>query len=325
MPSHPWNSPAIVLNRDSGTIAGIGPEKVVEGLKALFEKEGITPQIEAVSGPEILGALDRAINGPSDMIIIGGGDGTVASAATRLAGQSKPLGILPLGTFNLAARDMGMPLDWEAAALALLDAPVGEMDLLDLDGELYFCVLVLGFYPALAMGREEYHGSWIIKSLKSLREIFTFVASFPPLHLTFQDENGNKVQQRSRMVIIANNDYEDFFGLIPKRGTLDGGFLTVYVSSHKTRWGLFRSFFSWVRGKWKQDKEMHFFHAKELEIAVRRKRRLPVMRDGELSKLKLPLKVVLRPKAIRVLAPRLAEEAKKAEEAKLAEAEKTAE
>lgn len=308
MPTHPRKQPAIVLNIESGTIAGIGPDKVVEGLREVFAGEGITAEIDAVPGKEIPDALDRALKGAADFVIIGGGDGTVASAATRLAGQEKPLGILPLGTFNLAARDMGMPLDWKEAALALLDAPVGDMDLLDLDGDLYFCVVVLGFYPALAMGREQYHGSWIVKSWKTMIEIFQSVATFPPLHLTFEDENGEKLIRRSRMVVIANNDYEDLFGLIPRRSSLDGGFFTVYVSSHRTRWGIFRSFLSWVRGKWKQDREMDFFQAKELEIAVLGRRRLPVMRDGEISKLKLPLKLAIRPKAIRVLAPRLAEE-----------------
>ncbi len=312
MSTHLWQRPVVVLNVESGTIAGIGPGVVVSGLREVFGEEGVKAEIEAVRANEIPAALDRALSGPGDVVIVGGGDGTVASAATRLAGRGKPLGLLPLGTFNLAARDMGMPLEWMEAARELLDAPAAEMDLLDLAGELHFCVVVLGFYPALAMGREEYHGSWVVRSLKTLREIWRSVATFPPLHLTFEDENGGKRIRRSRMVVIANNDYEDLFGLLPRRRSLDGGFFTVYVSAHRTRWGIFRSFASWVRGRWKQDQEMDFFHARELEIAVRGQRQLPVMRDGEVSRLRLPLKLAIRPRAIAVLAPRQAEEERSA-------------
>ena len=66
----------------------------------------------------------RRVGAMPDAVIVGGGDGTVAAAATIFAGQDKPLGILPLGTFNLAARDVGMPLDWQEAAKLLVTAPV---------------------------------------------------------------------------------------------------------------------------------------------------------------------------------------------------------
>ena len=59
--------------------------------------------------------LRQALHGETDAVIVGGGDGTVAAASTVFAGQDEPLGILPLGTFNLAARDAAMSMDWQLA------------------------------------------------------------------------------------------------------------------------------------------------------------------------------------------------------------------
>ncbi len=304
MTSSPRKSLAVILNRESGTLANLGPSLVEDELKSLFEGLGCEVSIRNLPGKEVSAAIKEARDGDAEAVIVGGGDGTVAAAATILSGQSKPLGILPLGTFNLAARDVGMPLDWREAAEWLVSAPAGEMDLLDVDGKLFLCVVVLGFYPSLAMGQPEYHGNWIIKSFRTLFQTLRGVAMYPPLHLQFTSDGTVQVH-RTRMALMANNDYEDMFGLIPKRSSLDAGYFTVYISKHDSAWGLFRSVVSWILGKWKQDREITVIRATDLEIDVKRKRRVAAMMDGELERLTLPVRVKLRPKALWVIAPRL--------------------
>lgn len=306
MPDASRRNLCVILNRESGTISNLGPEEVAAGLKEEFEQMGCAVEVSLLSGDELGAALTKARDGAADAVIIGGGDGTVASAATIFAGHEKPLGILPLGTFNLAARDVGMPLDWREAARALATAPVGAMDLLDVAGKLYMCMVVLGFYPALVMGQPEYHGSWIVKSIRTLWDAMRSAATFPPLHLNLQE--GDRVERhRTRIALLANNDYEDLFGIIPRRKSLDAGYFTVYVSKHQTQLGLMRSLIAWVMGRWKEDREIVTMHATDLEIRVTRKRRIPVMMDGELEKLPMPLRIKIVPKALHVIAPRLAE------------------
>ncbi len=306
LPAARWKHIAVVLNRESGTLANLGPDTVVAGLMEIFGKEGCTVDVQSVPAREVQGALEKARDGEAEVVIVGGGDGTIASAATIFAGQTKPLGFLPLGTFNLAARDVGMPLDWQVAARTLLEAPTGQMDLLELQGKLYLCVIVLGFYPTLALGRPEYHGNWLVKAWRTLTQALQDVTTFPPLDLKMRDEQGREVNQRTRIVLLANNDYEDVFGLLPQRKSLDAGYFTMYVSKHRTRWGLLRAFFAWLIGRWKQDREITVMHASELTIHARRRKRLAVMRDGEIDKLPLPLQIRLLPKALWVIAPRLA-------------------
>ena len=275
------------------------------GLRDIFAEMGCEVQISNVPGKEVQAALEAARDGNADAVIVGGGDGTVASAATVLAGQDKPLGILPLGTFNLAARDVGMPLEWHEAAKLLVTAPVAKMDLMDVQGKLFLCVVVLGFYPSLVLGQPEYHGSWIVKTFRTLFAALRSAATFPPLQLHLND--GTAVHHhRTRMAVIANNDYEDLFGIIPKRNSLDAGYFTVYISKHTSQWGMMKSALSWIMGRWKEDREITILHATDLEIDVKRKRRIAVMKDGELEKMTLPIRIKLVPKALRVIAPRLA-------------------
>jgi diacylglycerol kinase family enzyme len=297
----------VVLNRESGTVAKLGPEVVEEGLLEIFGALECKAKILNVVGGQVSEALHTARHGESDAVIVGGGDGTVASAATVFAGCEKPLGILPLGTFNLAARDVGMPLDWQESAKLLVSAPVAQMDLMEVGDRLYMCVVVLGFYPSLTIGQKEYHGSWLVKSIRTLWQTLRSAVTYPPLHLRLNDGLSVK-SYRTRLALLANNDYEDIFGVIPKRRSLDAGYFTVYISNHHSRSQLIKACLTWIAGRWKQDSQISMFRATELEIDVRRKRRISVMMDGELGRIDLPFTVKLKPRALRVIAPRLTED-----------------
>lgn len=286
----------------------LGKDAVVEAVTRAFQEGAVQLELHAVKAKDLQATLEQAVAGEADALIVGGGDGTVASAATLLAARKKTntmaMGVLPLGTFNLAARDLGMPLDLEEAARALTTAPVAPMDAMELNGRLYLCLMVLGFYPALKMARPEHHGWWLVRAFHTLRDSVRHAATFPKLSLDLVQEDGQKLQYRTRVALIANNDYAEVFGVLPQRASLNAGHFTVYVSTHRTRLGLLRSLLAYVLGRWKQDKEVARLQTTELEIHARRNRTLPVMMDGEVEKLALPLRITLRPGVLQVIAPK---------------------
>ncbi len=312
MPASPQSSSprrfVVVLNEESGTVVRLGKDAVVEAVTRAFEEGGVELEMRAVKARDLRLCLEQAVAGDADALIVGGGDGTVASAATLLAARGKTramaMGVLPLGTFNLAARDLGMPLDLEEAARALTAAPVVPMDAMELNGRLYLCLMVLGFYPALKMARPEHHGWWLVRAFHTLCDSVRHAATFPRLSLALVQEDGKTLQCRTRVALIANNDYAEVFGVLPQRASLDAGHFTVYISTHRTRLGLLRSFLAYVLGRWKEDREVARLQTRELEIHARRKRALPVMMDGEVERLMLPLRITLRPRALQVIAPR---------------------
>ncbi len=80
-------------------------------------------------GEELAGTLDRVLDAGHDLVVVGGGDGTVSCAAGRVAGTDVILGVLPLGTANELARTLEIPADLPGACAAVADGKVVDIDL----------------------------------------------------------------------------------------------------------------------------------------------------------------------------------------------------
>src|SRR5689334_8315035 len=110
---------AVILNGGGGAIKARGADAVSAELAAAFERHAVAAEIIVCGGEGIAGcaekALQRAKDGALDAVAAGGGDGTIRSVAGVLAGTGVPLGVLPLGTLNHFARDLGIPTDLDEA------------------------------------------------------------------------------------------------------------------------------------------------------------------------------------------------------------------
>ena len=96
------------------------------------------------SGAELAGTLDRVAADGHDLVVVGGGDGTVSFAAGRLAGTRIVLGVLPLGTANDLARTLEIPSNLDAACAALADGKVVDIDLGRANGQPFLNVASVG-------------------------------------------------------------------------------------------------------------------------------------------------------------------------------------
>jgi hypothetical protein len=85
-----------------------------------------------------------------DLVIVGGGDGTLNAAASALVYTGLPLGVLPLGTANDFARTMNIPLDPLKAAELIVQGRTKHVDLGEVNGHLFFNVASIGFSAELA-------------------------------------------------------------------------------------------------------------------------------------------------------------------------------
>ena len=91
-------------------------------LTEIFIDAGAQADITVAPTPEEVGSLAKAAaNDDYDLIVAGGGDGTVNTVAAAIVGTDKKLGVLPLGTLNHFARDLKIPLDFDAALKNLID------------------------------------------------------------------------------------------------------------------------------------------------------------------------------------------------------------
>ena len=135
------DSAALVINAGARRAAAAA-DLVVDKL----ERAGLS--FDAVhhigSGAELAGTLDRVAADGHDLVVVGGGDGTVSFAAGRLAGTRIVLGVLPLGTANDLARTLEIPSNLDAACAALADGKVVDIDLGRANGQPFLNVASVG-------------------------------------------------------------------------------------------------------------------------------------------------------------------------------------
>ncbi len=294
----------VLINQQSGTAVDIGPAEVAAQVANAFGNAGCEATVELLEGKEIGDRLRALAARGADAIIVGGGDGTVTTAATILRGTKTALGILPLGTFNLLARDLDIPPEIDEAAATLCRGRRREIDVAEVNGRLILCVCIAGFYPNLAARSREMHTrAWWLKACVVFWETMKAFMHYRSLTVEVGSEGGEEGRDRfrTRFVAVANNKFADLFGVVPKRSTLDDGHLAAYISEHRSRLGLLRWMLLYLVGKWEDDQDVSVRLARRITLRTRRRKKLRLMIDGELVKESTPLEFTCFPKALTVL------------------------
>src|SRR5690242_13341436 len=141
----------IVLNQAAGPGHA---NQVVQELEALFAPHGLQAHVLAAS--EGVGLVERAreaVRGGPPIVVAAGGDGTVNALASLLRGKPTALGILPLGTLNHFARDLGIPLELKDAAAVIAGGRTIDVDVGEVNGRTFVNNASLGLYPAIVQER----------------------------------------------------------------------------------------------------------------------------------------------------------------------------
>src|SRR5258708_5039272 len=105
----------VVVNPAAGAGLSAAVQRALETLfpPGACEFHETTPDAELP--PIVRGAVERGAN----LVVAGGGDGTVSAVANGLIGSLIPLGIIPVGTANVLARELQIPLDLDGACQLL--------------------------------------------------------------------------------------------------------------------------------------------------------------------------------------------------------------
>jgi diacylglycerol kinase family enzyme len=233
--------------------------------------------------------------------VVGGGDGTVGSAAGLLAGTDVPLGVLPLGTLNHFAKDLGMPLEVERACAAIAARRTRRVDVAEVNGRVFVNNSAVGLYPYMVIDRERRQdhsglGKWPAMTLAFLRA----VRHFPRRRLRVCVEGWTR-PYRTPCLFVGNNAY-DMSLLSMRRQRLDGGQLWLFVAGHQDRLA-----FMWLAariavGGLEREGNFETVSTPSAEI-LSRASRLHVSTDGEVQRLQPPLRYRSRPGDLVVFAP----------------------
>jgi diacylglycerol kinase family enzyme len=216
----------------------------------------------------------------ADVEILGaaGGDGTVATLAAVAVERDLPFVVVPFGTRNHFARDLGLDRDDPLAALDAFGGAERRVDIARVGERRFLNNVSLGLYAALVHRRE--HHRRRRQALAGLRALWLSLRRRREVWATVDGE-----PVRARVLLVANNAYELSLFSIGVRERLDEGRLYLY----RARGVLPRT--------WEEEPGTRFTvdsPTKRVQAAV----------DGEPVELETPLELAVEPAALRVLLPR---------------------
>jgi diacylglycerol kinase family enzyme len=291
----------VVLNRSAG---GTSDDEIPDRIRKALHAAGVEADVRAAAGGEELTALAReAVAGRSPLVVVAGGDGSVGSVASIVAGSGKALGILPLGTLNHFAKDLHIPLDLGAAAHNVVEGAPAEVDVGEINGRIFVNNSSLGLYPRIVRHREESRqklgwGKWpafvwaVLHTLHRHRPIDVALSI-----------DGGEIRRQTPFVFVGNNFYQMEGFDVGTRARLDRGELSVYLAPGARPLDLvlfaLRALLRRLRGT----SGFEVLRTTELTIQPRTDP-VRVATDGELAMLRTPLHYRVRPGALRVIVPR---------------------
>lgn len=297
-----------VLNRDGGTLRTMDLDAFCAEAKAVFARHGHELECRVVAGRKVEAAL-KAVAGTAgvDAMIAGGGDGTISTAAAIAYDTGMPLGVLPVGTMNLFARALKVPLVLSEALEAIAAGKIGSVDIATANDRPFVHQFGVGIHARLVRIREGMtYSSRLGKMLASLRSIAA-AAIRPP---EFEAELHTKRGVESRLVsgiAVSNNPLGD--GHIPHADTLDTGLLGVYVAAPVTTFELIKLAISVLRGNWRESPMVSEKEVANLTLNFpKAKRGARAVVDGELIRLERSVTLMVHPGALKVLIPNIAPE-----------------
>jgi YegS/Rv2252/BmrU family lipid kinase len=290
----------VLLNRGGGAVAA-DPEiagKVADALK----KGGVAADVELIEGGDCAVRCKAIAERGDPLLIVGGGDGTIGAAASALVGTDTRLGILPLGTLNHFARDLGIPTDLDEACALIAKGSDRRVDVAEMNDRIFINNSAIGLYPLMVVDRDVQRrrlgrSKRLAMLVASLRTLARF--NHQRLTLTVNDE---KARVDTPLLFVGNNNYRIDLGAPGQRERIDDGQLCVMVMRKKTRGGLIAASIRALFNRSRPDDMVYLDGVERLRVGSQRSQ-LAVSLDGEVVSSAPPLDYRIRKKALRVIAP----------------------
>jgi YegS/Rv2252/BmrU family lipid kinase len=289
----------VCVNRSSGAAAR--SEREADEIRAALASAGIKGRVELLDGAAIAEQAKKAAEAGTELIVVGGGDGTISAAAGALAGTETSLGILPLGTLNHFARALGIPMKLDEAAKVIAAGQTRVVDVAEVNGRTFINNSAIGLYPLMVIDRDlqqqrlgrSKRFAMVVAALRTLARFH-----HDRLTLTVNDE---QARLDTPLLFVGNNDYRIDIGAPGHRGSLQDGKLCVLVMRKKTRRGLIVASIRALLNRTRPDDMVRLDDVARLRVASRRTR-LPISVDGEVTALTSPLDYKVRKRALKVIA-----------------------
>src|SRR4051794_30548495 len=225
----------VLLNRGGGAVAA--DPKIGDKVAKALQQAGVDAEIELIGGGDCAVRCRVLAERGDELVVVGGGDGTISAAASAVVGTGTWLGILPLGTLNHFARDLGIPGRLDDASKLVAERPGRRVDVAEMNGRIFINNSAIGLYPLLVVDRDSQRkrlgrpkaAAMIVATVRTLVRF-----GHQRLTLTANDREG---QVDTPLLFVGNNDYRTDLPAAGQRDSLSDGRLCVMVMRKKTRRG----------------------------------------------------------------------------------------
>lgn len=285
-----------VVVHNTGAGSGTGLEAIQQALLA----GGLSRVTYIAIGPRFASQVRQAVASGGQVLVAAGGDGTVNAVANLAVELKLPLAVLPVGTLNHFAVDLGVGQSLAAAVATLAAGERRQIDVARMNQRIFVNNSSIGLYPALVRQRERlqpYLTKW-----PAMAVAFVLVLGRIKRHGIEAEIDGQPTRIRASFVFVGNNRYQIEHGELTKRAGLDEGLLSLYILKTAKLHRLLRVAWRGVRGQLADERAFTILQAKNVKLRFRY-RRVSVAMDGEVAHEKPLVKYQILPKALTVIAP----------------------
>ncbi|SDC94775.1 Diacylglycerol kinase family enzyme [Sphingomonas sp. YR710] len=290
----------LIVNRAGGAAAAAG-DALADTLTAAFAKAGTAIDLHLIEGADIPDTFRRLAG--HGRVVVAGGDGTMACAAEAARGTDTEIALLPLGTLNHLARDLGVPAEIDAAAKLAVDGRAVAIDVGDVNGRRFVNNASIGVYPEMVRSRDDTRErtGWP-KWLATVPAAWQVLSRLT--HHRLHVDMGTGAQPLvTPLLFVGNNHYALDAGEVGRRPSLSDGKLSVYAVAHRSRIGLIWFALRALAGR--ADRKRDFVAIGDCEALTvwSSGSSIEIALDGELLRLQSPLRFSIEPGALNVVAP----------------------
>jgi diacylglycerol kinase family enzyme len=295
----------IVFNPGSGSQDKEGAR---ETIARILREAGRPHRFIALQGGDVHTACAEAARLAKErggVIVATGGDGTINAAAQAAYAHDCVLGVIAQGTFNMFARDHGLPLDVEDATAAVLAGKPAPVQVGTINQRVFLVNASLGLYPKLLADREEMKEKFGRKRwvaiLSALKSLFDWRARLA-LDIEF---DGHVTKLVTPGLFVGNNRLQlERIGIDATVSDRVGrGWLAGIASKRLDTWAKLRLMANGLLGRLGAAPEITAVRLKSLTVGARHARRLKVALDGEVCWMELPLRIAVASRPLNVLLP----------------------
>ncbi len=298
----PGPKACLIVNPAAGTVRAQLDWGIVSGR---LREAGWWVAQQGTTGPGSAGSIAaRAVQDGCKLLVVAGGDGTINEVIQPLIGTDVALGLIPVGTANILARELGIPLDPKEAAEVLVTGHSRHIDVGKASWpgkpDRYFCEMVgIGFDAATVHG--------ILPEMKLALGKGAYVVSAVTTSFTHRPSrmrlliDGRRCRRLSFMLAISNTGLfgADFLKITPE-ATVDDGLFNAALFRGQSFLSAWWEFVAIAARHLKEWTDVEFLTFRQIE--VRTARPVPVQIDGDPFGT-TPLVVDMVPKALKVMAP----------------------